>query len=59
MEFLMKIASYLLLRKQHPGEKHVPFNLKAMHIINKISIFMFLIALILLAIRFFGRSVIS
>jgi hypothetical protein len=55
MEFLRKIGSYLLLKKQHPGENYVPFNLKAMHIINKISIFMFLIALVLLAIRFMAR----
>jgi len=50
MSFLKKLFSYLLLRKdkEFPDNK----NLKMMHGINKISLFIFLFAIIYLIIRF-------
>jgi hypothetical protein len=48
-----KILSYLTLRPQEsPDGKPMSFNLRAMHTINKISIFMFLVALVILFIKF-------
>jgi hypothetical protein len=53
MEFLRKIGSYLSLRRQ-VGDDGQPlnFNLRAMHTINKISIGMFLVALIIIFVKF-------
>ncbi len=52
MEVWQKILSYLSLKKQdHPNGKETSFNLKAMHTINRISIFMFLFGIIVLLIR--------
>jgi len=42
-------------RKNNPDNKP-SFNLKVMHGINKISILMFLVAVIVLIIRFFTRD---
>lgn len=52
MEFLRKIGSYLSMRRQRgmDGGKP-PFNLRAMHTINKISILMFLGALVFLVLK--------
>ncbi len=50
MEIWKKIAGYLTFKKINP-EDPSNFNLKAMHVINKISIFMFLIGVILMIIK--------
>ena len=48
-----KIVSYLSFRKQEsPDGEPLSFNLRAMHTINKISILMFILALILLFFKF-------
>lgn len=44
-----KIASYLMFRKQGSGDSNV--NLKLMHGINRISILMFLFALLVIIFR--------
>lgn len=55
MEVWRKMLSYLSLKKQEsPDGKEKSFNLKAMHAINKISIFVFLFGLIVLLIRWLG-----
>ncbi len=55
MEVLRKIVSYLTFKKQaSPADGSNGFNLKAMHIINKISIFMFLVGMVLLIIKLVG-----
>lgn len=47
------MASYLSFRKQgSPDGKPVSFNLRAMHTINKISILMFLVALVIMLFKF-------
>ena len=54
MEVWKKIVSYLTFRKQEsPTGEEKSFNLKAMHTINKISLFMFLLALIFLCFKWF------
>lgn len=54
MAVWQKIKSYLSFRKQEaPTEKGMSFNLKAMHTINKISIFTFMIGLIVLLLKWF------
>lgn len=50
MEVLKKIFGYLTFRKSEPGAPS-SFNLRMMHGINRISIFMFLIALIIMIVR--------
>ncbi len=54
MEVFNKILGYLLFRKK---AKDAPssINLSLMHGINRISIFMFLIGMILLAIKLLNR----
>lgn len=48
-EVWKKIVSYLSLRRQKsPDGEPVSFNLRAMHTINKISIFMFIVALVII-----------
>lgn len=53
MEIWRKIVSYLSFKKQEaPGEEpEMSFNLKAMHTINKISLLMFIGALIFLFVK--------
>jgi len=55
MEVWRKMLSYISFKKQptHEGQEN-SFNLKAMHIINKISILMFLVAMIVLIVRWLG-----
>lgn len=54
MEVWKKIVSYVTFRKQEsPTGEEKSFNLKAMHTINKISLFMFLIAMVVLIFRWF------
>ncbi len=50
MEVWKKIIGYITFRKPNP-EDPTSFNLKVMHGINKISIFMFLICLIILMVK--------
>ena len=50
MEVWKKIIGYITFRKPNP-EDPSNFNLKMMHGINKISIFMFLICLIMLMVK--------
>jgi hypothetical protein len=51
-EVWKKIWSYLTFRPQKsPDGEPLSFNLKAMHTINKISIFMFLVALVILLFK--------
>ncbi len=53
MEVWKKILGYITFRKPGPDEP-TSFNLKVMHGINKVSIFMFLIALILMMVKLLG-----
>jgi hypothetical protein len=46
-----KIASYLMFKKQGNGEKQ-NLNLRVMHGINRISILMFLMAIIVMFVKF-------
>lgn len=50
MEVWKKIIGYITFRKPKPDDP-TSFNLKVMHGINKISIFMFLICLIILMVK--------
>jgi hypothetical protein len=56
MEVWRKFISYITFRKQHDDttEASSSLNLKAMHTINKISILMFLVGLVILAVKLFG-----
>jgi hypothetical protein len=55
MEVWRKIVSYITFKKQAaPANGSNGFNLKAMHTINKISILMFLVGLVVLAIKLFA-----
>jgi hypothetical protein len=49
---IKKIVTYLTFWKKDEANKTENFNLKVMHKINKISIFMFLIAIVFLVIRY-------
>ncbi|MEM7039796.1 MAG: DUF6728 family protein [Bacteroidota bacterium] len=52
MGFWQKFGSYISFRRQEVDEKHRRnFNLRAMHTINKISIFMFIAAGIFLFVK--------
>ena len=53
MPFLRKILSYLNIFSKE--NKTTNINLKMMHGINRISIFLFLFAAILMLIRYFSR----
>ena len=48
-----EVATYFF-RKNDPNRK-TTFNLKVMHGINKVSMMIFLVCLIVMAIRFFTR----
>ena len=50
MEVWKKVLGYLTFRKPGPDEPS-SFNLKMMHGINKVSIFMFLIAIIIMVVK--------
>ena len=51
MDFFKQIATYLYLRKPEPDAAPTKFT-KYMHGINRISIFLFIFALIVMAIKF-------
>jgi len=50
MGILNQVAQYLFIKKRNPNETRT-FNVKAMHGINRISIFMFILCLIILTIK--------
>ncbi len=50
MEILKKIVAYLDIRTMF-SKKNVNFNLRMMHGMNRISIFMFFIAVIMLLVK--------
>ena len=50
MGILNQIAEYLYLKKKDPDRPHSTF-VKYMHGINRISILLFLVALVILAIK--------
>lgn len=50
MGVLRQIAEYLYIKKRDPNAPHSKW-MKYMHGINRISIFMFLFALLIIAIR--------
>ncbi len=54
MGILDQVAQYLFLKKKDPDAPKTQF-LKYMHGINRISIFLFLIGLIILAIKLLKR----
>jgi|DEB19_MinimDraft_2_1074335.scaffolds.fasta_scaffold185480_1 hypothetical protein len=49
---IKKIVTYLTFWKKDEANKSANFNVKVMHKINKISIFMFLIAIVFLLVRY-------
>jgi len=49
---LLKIVSYLDIRTMFSGNHKVNVNLRMMHGMNRISIFLFLICLVLMLIRY-------
>lgn len=51
MGILRQVAEYLYIKKRDPNAPHSQW-MKYMHGINRISIFMFLLALMVIAIRF-------
>lgn len=50
MGVLRQIAEYLYLKKRDPNAPHTQW-MKYMHGINRISIFLFLLAMIILAVK--------
>jgi hypothetical protein len=50
MGVLRQIAEYLYLKKRDPDAPHTQW-MKYMHGINRISIFLFLLAMIILAVK--------
>lgn len=54
MGILKQVAEYLYIKKKDPGAPESSW-LGKMHVINRISIFMFLFALIVILIRSFFR----
>ena len=54
MGVLKQLAEYLYLRKPDPNRPNSQW-VKYMHGINRISLFLFLIALIILAVKLFVR----
>lgn len=50
MGMLRQVAEYLYLKKKDPNEPRTQW-MKYMHGINRLSIFMFLLAMIILAVK--------
>ena len=50
MSILKQVAEYLYLRKRDPNDEPTQW-MKYMHGINRISIFLFLIAMVILAVK--------
>lgn len=55
MGVLKQVAEYLYLKKKDPDEKPTQW-MKYMHGINRLSIILFLIALIIIAVKLFIRK---
>jgi hypothetical protein len=51
MGFLRQLSEYLYIKKRDPKAPHTQW-MKYMHGINRISIFMFLMAIIIMIIRY-------
>ncbi len=54
MGMLRQVAEYLYLKKKDPNEPRTQW-MKYMHGINRLSIFMFLLAMIILAVKLLKR----
>jgi hypothetical protein len=54
MGVFRQIAEYLYIKKRDPNAPHTQW-MKYMHGINRISIFLFLLAMIILAIKLFTK----
>jgi hypothetical protein len=54
MSILKQVAEYLYLKKKDPNAPNTTF-VKYMHGINRISILLFIVALVILAIKLFKR----
>jgi hypothetical protein len=54
MSILKQVAEYLYLKKKDPNAPNTSF-LKYMHGINRISIFLFIVALVILAVKLIKR----
>jgi hypothetical protein len=54
MGILRQIAEYLYIKKRDPNDKPTQW-MKYMHGINRLSIFLFIIALIIIAIKLLRR----
>jgi len=50
MGILRQVSEYLFIKKKDPSRPHT-FNIKAMHFINRLSILLFLLAMIILAVK--------
>ncbi len=50
MSILKQVAEYLYLKKKDPNAPNTSF-VKYMHGINRISIFLFIVALVILAVK--------
>jgi hypothetical protein len=55
MGFLRQIAEYFYIRKRDPNEPNTGW-IRYMHFINRLSIFMFLVAIIIIIIKLFFRK---
>lgn len=56
MGILNQVAEYLYLKKKDPNRPKSDF-LNKMHIINRISILLFLLALVILAVKLLVKNV--
>jgi len=54
MSILKQVAEYLYLRKKDPNAPNTSF-VKYMHGINRISIFLFIVALVILTVKLIKR----
>jgi hypothetical protein len=54
MSILKQVAEYLYLKKKDPNAPNTSF-VKYMHGINRISIFLFIVALVILAVKLIKR----
>ncbi len=55
MGVLKQIAEYLYLKKRDPNAPHTTW-MKYMHGINRISIFLFLLAMVIILVRLFTKK---
>jgi cob(I)alamin adenosyltransferase len=50
MGILRQVAEYLFIKKKDPNAPKT-FNIKAMHFINRLSILLFILAMVILAVK--------